>query len=77
MIIAGLWIGKLSKMEIYSMKSFIKQGHTYHLYTYEPLDNIPNGVIVKDANEIIPKDEIFTLKNYYQIDFFLLRLYLV
>lgn len=65
MIIAGLWIGKLSKMEIYSMKSFIKQGHTYHLYTYEPLDNIPNGVIVKDANEIIPKDEIFTLKNYY------------
>jgi len=65
-IVQSLWVGSdLSKMEIYSIKSFLRTGHTFHLYTYDKINNIPKGVIVKDANEILPKKTIFTLKNLY------------
>ena len=63
-IIQSLWIGgSLGKMEQLSAKSFIDHGHTYHLYTYGKVENIPEGVIVKDGNEIVPKSEIFRYKN--------------
>mgnify|MGYP007000248262 CR=1 len=52
--IQSLWIGdKLSNMEILSMKSFLHNNHNYHLYTYGKIDNVPEGVIVKDGNDII------------------------
>ena len=63
-IIQSLWIGDtLSTMEQLSMNSFIKNGHEYHLYTYDTVRNIPDGVIVKDGNDILPKDSIFTYKH--------------
>jgi hypothetical protein len=63
-IIQSLWIGpKLSKLEQLCIKSFIDNGHEFHLYTYEPVDNIPEGVIIKNGNEILDKSEIFTYKN--------------
>ena len=63
-IIQSLWIGnKLSKLEICSMISFIKNGHTYHLYTYGPLENVPEGVIIKDGNDILDSSEIFRYQN--------------
>ena len=63
-IIQSLWIGdSISTMEILSMKSFLFHNHTYHLYTYNPIENIPDGVVIKDANEIIPKDQIYTYEN--------------
>ncbi len=59
-IIQGLWIGdRLSTMEALSIKSFLNNGHEYHLYTYSHVDNIPLGTIVKDGNEILPESEIF------------------
>jgi hypothetical protein len=42
-----------------SMVSFIRNGHTYNLYTYHDLENVPAGVNIKDANEIVPESEIF------------------
>ena len=63
-IIQSLWIGKpLSKLEQLSIKSFLDNGHEYHLYIYDPVDNIPEGTIVKDGNEILDKNEIFYYKN--------------
>lgn len=63
-IIQSLWIGgNLSTMEQLSAKSFIKWGHEYHLYTYGDVGNIPSGVVVRDANEILNQSEIFTYKN--------------
>ena len=63
-IIQSLWIGKpLSKLEQLSIKSFIDNGHEYHLYVYDNIQNIPEGTIIKDANEILNKDEIFYYKN--------------
>jgi len=63
-IIQSLWIGeKLTKMEQLSIKSFIDNGHEYHLYTYDDVKGIPEGTIVKDGNEILDKSEIYYYKN--------------
>lgn len=57
--IQSFWIGKISPLEIISIKSFIEKGHKYHLYLYDDKDfNLP-GVIIKDANEIIPQKFVF------------------
>ncbi len=60
-IIQGLWIGdRLSRFEHNSIKSYINQGYTYHLYTYWPVANVPRGTMIRDAREIIPESAIFT-----------------
>ncbi|BAU13890.1 hypothetical protein LEP3755_44330 [Leptolyngbya sp. NIES-3755] len=63
-VIQGLWIGgELSTMEQLSIQSFLQNGHEYHLYTYEPVKNIPKGTIVKDGREILSSDRIFTYQS--------------
>lgn len=63
-IVQGLWIGKsLSLMEQLSIKSFLAHGHEYHLYMYEKIRNVPKGVVIKDANKILPKHRIFKYKH--------------
>jgi hypothetical protein len=63
-IVGGLWIGpELSNLEKMSINSFLKHGYTYHLYTYDKVKGIPEGTIVKDANTIIDKSEVFSYKN--------------
>lgn len=49
----------LPKLVVASINSFVKNGCPYHLYTYKKYKNIPNGCIVKDANEIIDFSEFF------------------
>jgi hypothetical protein len=59
-IIQSLWIGdKLSLNEQLCIASFLYHGHEFHLYTYEKIENIPEGTILKDANQIIPQNKIF------------------
>jgi len=64
LIVHGLWVGSLlSKIELLTIHSFLKHGHQFHLWVYEKLENkLPDGVIVRDANEIIPKEKIFRRK---------------
>lgn len=63
-VVQSLWIGpKLSTLEILSILSFIKCGHIFHLYTYEPVKNIPQGVKVLDANNILPFQELEMIKK--------------
>ena len=63
-IIQSLWVdGELSKMEQLCAKSFIDNNHEYHLYTYGDVKNIPEGVIVKNGNDIVPESDIFRYKN--------------
>ncbi len=40
-------------MELLSVRSFLAQAHEVHFYTYEVPRNLPNGVQVKDAREIV------------------------
>jgi len=50
-------------MEQLSIRSFLKNGHEYHLYVFEDVENVPDGVILKDAGEILPADRIFKYKQ--------------
>lgn len=65
-IIQSLWIGnKIGAFEELSIKSFLKHKQIYKLYCYDTIQNLPDGVQVEDANEILPFDKIpeFYKKN--------------
>jgi hypothetical protein len=63
-IVHGLWIGNnISQLEILTIKSFINNGHCFYLWLYKPVNNqLPEGVICKDANTIILENQIFRYK---------------
>jgi glycosyl transferase-like sugar-binding protein/alpha 1,4-glycosyltransferase len=59
-VIQGLWIGgRLTAMERLCLTSFLKNGHECHLYTYADLENVPQDVIVKSAEDVVSRAEIF------------------
>jgi mannosyltransferase OCH1-like enzyme len=63
-VIQGLWIGpELSVMEQLSLASFLQNGHEYHLYVYDAVQNVPAGAVIKDANEVLPASRIFQYKH--------------
>jgi len=65
-VINMLWVGsKLSRMEYYSIKSFIKVGYEIHLWCYEDIENVPQDVIIKDGNLILNIEDIFLLKQSF------------
>jgi hypothetical protein len=77
--VQSLWVtGDLSNMERLSINSFLKNGHEYVLYVYDSVGRIPDGVIVKDANEIIPREQLFLVRGGYSSfsDFFRWKLVL-
>ena len=63
-IIQALWIGpSLSIMEQLCIRSFLANGHEFHLYVYEDVGNVPAGTICQDANAIVESKHIFVLKD--------------
>jgi hypothetical protein len=58
-VINALWIGQLSPLEQLCLKSFVARGHSVHLYTYDPIENVPQGVTLQDAAQILPPSQIF------------------
>lgn len=63
-IINSMWIGDdLSNVEKLSINSFLKNGHDFHLYVYDDIKGIPDGVVVKDANSILDRSNIFKFKS--------------
>lgn len=50
------------------LKSALRAGHSVHIYTYNDLENVPNGVAIKAAEEIIPRSEFFTFDGIAQIE---------
>ncbi len=59
-IIQSLWIGKpLSKLEQLCIQSFLDNGHEFHLYVYGDVGAVPAGAIIKSAEAILPKRNIF------------------
>jgi hypothetical protein len=62
--IQSLWIGAhLSTLEKLSIRSFVDHGHAFHLYVYQDLPDRPPGVVLKDANDILPQSEIFHYRD--------------
>lgn len=62
--LATLWIGgNLGAMERASLASMIRMGHAVSLYSYSPLRDLPQGVVGRDAAEIMSGDKILFYKD--------------
>ncbi|MDO6614621.1 MULTISPECIES: hypothetical protein [Pacificibacter] len=60
-VIGALWMeGKLSFLEQLCLKSFLDAGHKVVLYHYGPLENVPEGIELGDANEFLPQSNFLT-----------------
>jgi hypothetical protein len=65
-VVKSLWIGgSLPRIQRLSIRSFLDQGHDYHLYAYEEISDVPRGTTVRDATVLLPRESIFC----YQTDF--------
>jgi hypothetical protein len=65
-IVQSLWVkGPLSEMEKLCIRSFVANGHPFILYTYDNprTFSVPDGALVVDANDIIPKEMLFTVRD--------------
>ncbi|MEL7214386.1 MAG: hypothetical protein AAGJ96_00445 [Pseudomonadota bacterium] len=52
--LATLWVyGHLSALERMCLRSMLAQGHQVTLYTYDDVAGVPDGVVQRDANEIL------------------------
>lgn len=59
--IAALWMdGALSFLEQLCLKSFVDAGHPVKLYHYGPLQNVPDGIELVDAEDILPREGFLT-----------------
>lgn len=55
----SFWFGEeLPPYQRLAMKSFVDFGHRYTLYGYRKFD-VPEGVALRDANEILPESRVF------------------
>ena len=62
--IAALWVsGSLSYLEQLCLVSFRDAGHHVRLYTYDEVGNIPEGIEVADANEVLSMDNVMVHKR--------------
>lgn len=61
--IVSFWHGPLGWLERLSIASFVKQGHPYRLYTYGPVDDLPEGAVRLDAAEVVSEDRMFFYKG--------------
>jgi glycosyltransferase involved in cell wall biosynthesis len=65
-IVHGMWYGTvLSRLELLTMHSFVECGHDFHLWAYDDLSGyaFPAGVVLRDANEIIPRQGVFAKRE--------------
>ncbi len=59
-VVKTLWVGgKLSPMEHLALASFVACGHRMELFTYEDVQNVPSGVVIRDGNDILNESLIF------------------
>jgi hypothetical protein len=67
-IVHGLWInGNMTSLELLTIHSFIDHGYEFHFWTYnQSIQDLPQSVLLKDANEIIPTKEVFQYSNENQ-----------
>jgi hypothetical protein len=60
----SFWAGEtLSPYEMLCLRSFIDHGHRFELYTFEPDLRVPAGVELRDASEIIGREQFFVYED--------------
>lgn len=61
-----VWIGtEISPIEALCMNSFLAHHHEVHLYAYDEVKGVPQGVQLKDASRVFSRDAIFKHKGSY------------
>lgn len=61
-LVHGMWIGpQLTAMELITIRSFQEHNCEFHLWHYGTfnLNTVPSDVVLENANEIIPENQIF------------------
>lgn len=60
----ALWIGDtLNPIASACLVSFVNQGHIVNLYTYNPINNLPQNINICDGNQIIHHSKIIKHKK--------------
>lgn len=60
----SFWAGEtLTPYERLCLRSFIDHGHAFDLYTFESGLEVPAGVNVRDAREVLPRDGFFVYRD--------------
>jgi hypothetical protein len=69
-VVHGLWIGNLLEpMQLLTIHSFMAHGFEFYLWTYNAkLAPIPDGIVLEDANKVIPEDRVFRYPQNSPID---------
>lgn len=59
-VVRSLWVGDdLSLVEQLSIKSWLANGFTFELFSYDLSQKVPDGCVLRDAREIMPVEEVF------------------
>ena len=61
--IVTFWHGPASWLERLSAASFLAAGHRVEVYGYEPVAGLPEGVVLKDARDILPREKLVFYKG--------------
>ncbi|MBS2021009.1 MAG: hypothetical protein JST92_01255 [Deltaproteobacteria bacterium] len=69
-VVHQLWIGELGELERLSMRSYVAQGHIVWLWTYGGVGEVPEGVQVKNAGEILHPSRIFRYREHDSVSGF-------
>ena len=57
--VTGLWIGdRLSPIEQLCIRSFLDHGFSFQLFVQQAVDGVPRGTVLRDATEILRKDDL-------------------
>ena len=60
-LVRSLWVGDaLPAAHRACVESFLRVGHPFELFAYGAVGNVPRGVVVRDAEEIVSRDRVFT-----------------
>ena len=60
----SLWIGTtLTLLEQTCINSFLEKGTVFILYIYDNLENVPEGTLIRDANNVVPFSEYSKYDN--------------
>lgn len=55
-----LWVeGRLGPTERACLRSIAAQGHPVTLWHYGTLDGVPEGVVLRDGAEVVPRERLF------------------
>ncbi|MBN2631332.1 MAG: hypothetical protein JXR75_12440 [Rhodobacteraceae bacterium] len=78
--VGTLWIGgSLSWMEQLCLKSFVDRGQQITLFSYEPIPNVPAGVVRRDGREVLDTDNFlkYEKKDSFALFADLFRLHMI